>query len=52
MPLDFSKLESASTPDTLLHPREIFAAIPDKDAKFKGYLRDVQTEVLIAGHLR
>lgn len=46
MPLDFSKLGSPSTSDTLLHPREIFSAIPDKDKKFTGYLRDVQTEVL------
>lgn len=45
MPLDFRKLESTNTADTLLHPREIFAALPGKSSEYK-YLRDVQAEVV------
>ena len=45
MPLDFSKLGGPNTADTLLHPREIFAALPGKSTEYK-YLRDVQAEVV------
>ena len=45
MPLDFRKLGGANTADTLLHPREIFAALPGKSPEYK-YLRDVQAEVV------
>ena len=45
MPLDFSKIPAIDTADTLLSPREIFAALPGKQAKY-NYLRDVQAEVL------
>ena len=45
MPLDFSKIAAPSTADTVVNPREIFAILPGKHAKY-GYLRDVQAEVL------
>lgn len=45
MPLDFSKIAAPSTADTVVNPREIFAILPGKQAKY-GYLRDVQAEVL------
>ncbi len=45
MPLDFSKIAATSTADTLINPREIFNALPSKDANYR-YLRDVQAEVL------
>ena len=45
MPLDFSKIAAPSTTDTVVHPREVFAVLPDKQPKY-GYLRDVQAEVL------
>ncbi|HLP91930.1 MAG TPA: DEAD/DEAH box helicase family protein [Nostocaceae cyanobacterium] len=45
MPIDFSKINSGNTSDTILHPREIFTALPNKkEGKFQ-YPRDVQTEV-------
>jgi hypothetical protein len=45
MPLDFSKIAAPSNAETLIKPREIFAALPGKDPKY-NYLRDVQAEVL------
>jgi hypothetical protein len=45
MPLDFSKIATPSTADTVVNPREIFAILPGKQPKY-GYLRDVQAEVL------
>ncbi len=45
MRIDFSKLDTASNVDTLVRPREIFASLPLKSAKY-AYLRDVQAEVL------
>lgn len=45
MPLDFEKLDSGSSADTVLSPDEIFRALPAKDTRFE-YLRDVQAEVL------
>ncbi len=44
MSLDFSKIGTGSTVDTVLPPREIFNALPNKDAKFQ-YPRDVQSQV-------
>ncbi len=45
MILDFGKLTSGGTADTVLPPREIFAALPyKKEGKFE-YPRDVQTQV-------
>ncbi|MFV0820249.1 DEAD/DEAH box helicase family protein [Legionella micdadei] len=44
MPLDFSKLGSGQTADTVLKPREIFNALPKKNPKFQ-YPRDVQSQV-------
>lgn len=43
--IDFSKIGSGNTVDTVLPPREIFNALPKKDSvKFK-YPRDVQSQV-------
>lgn len=45
MIIDFGKLTSAGTADTVLHPREIFTALPNKkEGKFE-YPRDVQSQV-------
>ena len=44
MPLDFGKLDGGDSADTVLHPREIFSALPNKREKYT-YPRDVQTEV-------
>jgi hypothetical protein len=45
VPLDFSKIAASATADTLIRPREIFAALPGKQTKYR-YLRDIQAEVL------
>ncbi|OGT06281.1 MAG: helicase [Gammaproteobacteria bacterium GWE2_37_16] len=45
MNIDFGKLNSAGTVDTVLSPREIFAALPSKEAGKFEYPRDVQTQV-------
>jgi len=44
MSLDFSKIGTGSTVDTVLPPREIFNALPNKGSKFQ-YPRDVQSQV-------
>ncbi|MGC1272725.1 MAG: DEAD/DEAH box helicase [Planctomycetaceae bacterium] len=44
MPIDFSRLNAATSADTLTHPRDIFSALPTKDRRYQ-YPRDVQTEV-------
>lgn len=44
MALDFSKIGTGSTVDTVIPPREIFNALPNKEAKFQ-YPRDVQSQV-------
>ena len=44
MSLDFSKIGTGSTVDTVLPPREIFNALPNKETKFQ-YPRDVQSQV-------
>lgn len=47
MALDFSKLGSSSVADTAVSPREIFSALPTKDARY-SYPRDVQSDVWTA----
>lgn len=42
--LDLTKLSSGVNSDTAIPPRDIFTALPSKDAKFQ-YPRDVQSEV-------
>lgn len=43
--IDFSKIGTGSTVDTVLPPREIFNALPHKDAEKFQYPRDVQSQV-------
>ena len=45
MTLDFTKLSTGSSVDTVVSPTEIFRALPAKQPKYT-YLRDVQSEVL------
>lgn len=42
--IDFSKIGSGTTVDTVLPPREIFNALPLKNSKFQ-YPRDIQSQV-------
>lgn len=49
--LDFDKLSGPSAADTEIHPREIFAALPEKSKRYQ-YLRDVQREVFEGWHSR
>jgi len=44
MDIDFDELGSGEAADTVLEPREIFSALPAKDARYQ-YPRDVQSEV-------
>ena len=44
MAINFSKLGGGNAVDTILHPREIFSALPNKESKYQ-YPRDVQAEV-------
>ena len=46
MVIDFSKLESSDSSDTVIHPREIYSLLIGRDKTKHKYLRDVQTEVL------
>lgn len=43
--IDFSKIGTGSTVDTVFPPREIFNALPNKDARKFQYPRDVQSQV-------
>lgn len=43
--IDFSKIGSGNTVDTVLPPREIFNALPQKDSVKFQYPRDVQSQV-------
>ncbi len=43
--IDFSKIETGNTVDTVLNPREIFNALPQKDTTKFQYPRDVQSQV-------
>ncbi|MDR3443595.1 MAG: helicase C-terminal domain-containing protein [Legionella sp.] len=45
MALDFSKLGTGQTVDTVLKPREIFNALPNKNSMKFQYPRDVQSQV-------
>jgi len=45
MAIDFSKIQTSETSDTVINPRDIFNMLTDKSDKY-DYLRDVQTEVL------
>ncbi|HAT8176179.1 TPA: DEAD/DEAH box helicase family protein [Legionella pneumophila] len=45
MALDFSKLGTGQTVDTVLKPREIFNALPNKKSNKFHYPRDVQSQV-------
>jgi len=51
MALDFSKLGSVNTADTVDNPLKIFQALPNKDQRY-SYLRDVQGDVLSRWHER
>jgi len=42
--IDFTKLKADNTVDTIIKPRELFSALPQKDAKYQ-YPRDVQSQV-------
>ncbi len=46
MGIDFGKLGSGKSVDTLIKPREIFDVLPKRTHKKYPYLRDVQTEVI------
>lgn len=43
--IDFGKLNTGNISDTALPPREIFNALPDKNARKYQYPRDVQSQV-------
>lgn len=44
MPIDFSRLRTTNTADSVLQPREIFRALPNKARQYQ-FPRDVQAEV-------
>jgi hypothetical protein len=44
MPIDFSRLRTVASADSILEPREIFRALPEKQPRYQ-FPRDVQTEV-------
>ena len=44
MKIDFGKLNTGSNVNTIIHPRELFTALPKKEEKFQ-YPRDVQSQV-------
>lgn len=50
--IDFSKIGTGNTVDTVLPPREIFNALPKKDAAKFQYPRDVQSQVWGKWHNR
>lgn len=43
--IDFRKITFGNTANTILHPRDIFNALPNKDATKFQYPRDVQSQV-------
>ncbi len=45
MTIDFGKLISGDSIDTIVDPRKLFSALPKKSTKY-SYLRDVQSDVL------
>lgn len=50
--IDFSKIGTGNTVDTVLLPREIFNALPHKNAEKFQYPRDVQSQVWTKWHDR
>jgi len=42
--IDFNKLNTENTIDTLINPRDLFSALPHKDSRYQ-YPRDVQSQV-------
>jgi len=42
--IDFNKLNTENTIDTLINPRDLFSALPHKNEKYQ-YPRDVQAQV-------
>lgn len=50
--IDFSKIGTGNTVDTVLPPREIFNALPKKDAVKFQYPRDVQSQVWVKWYER
>lgn len=51
MPVDFTKLGTTASADTVIQPRDVFSVLPAKAAKYQ-YPRDVQTEVWAAWFAR
>lgn len=47
MPVDFTRLGTTASADTVIQPRDVFSVLPAKAAKYQ-YPRDVQTEVWAA----
>ncbi|GAB5501075.1 MAG: hypothetical protein PsegKO_33860 [Pseudohongiellaceae bacterium] len=45
MAIDFGKLSTGSNVDTIINPRELFSALPGKNASKFQYPRDVQSQV-------
>lgn len=45
MSIDFGKLNTGNNVDTILHPRELFSALPGKNPRKFQYPRDVQSQV-------
>jgi len=44
MAIDFNKLNTGNTIDTITNPRDLFSALPHKESKYQ-YPRDVQSQV-------
>jgi hypothetical protein len=44
MPIDLSKVNVSSAAHAIINPRDVFAALPNKDARYQ-YPRDVQAQV-------
>lgn len=51
MNINFEKLLSGDSVDTIIEPRKLFSALPKKASKY-SYLRDVQSDVLDSWFLR
>jgi len=47
--IDFNKLNTENTIDTLINPRDLFSALPHKDSRYQ-YPRDVQSQVWARWH--
>ncbi len=51
MPIDLGKINSGNTSDTVLHPREIFTALPNKDENSLNFREMVKQKFGIIGSL-